>query len=70
LYLDAYGIPYKDHDVEKSLSGLMGFWTLRGRGVPISVIGSEVVYGYDLEKINRSLAALGYEVDSEEAPAF
>lgn len=63
LYLDAYGIPYKDHNVEKSLSGIMGFWTLRGRGVPVSVIGPEVVYGYDLEKINCSLAALGYEVE-------
>lgn len=63
LYLDAYRIPYKDYDVEKSLSGMMGFWTLRGRGVPVSVIGPQVVYGYDLEKINRSLAALGYEVE-------
>ncbi|HEX7026958.1 MAG TPA: glutaredoxin domain-containing protein [Gammaproteobacteria bacterium] len=63
LYLDAYDIPYKDYDVEKSLSGIMGFWTLRGRGVPVSVIGPEVVYGYDLEKINRSLAALGYKVE-------
>lgn len=66
LYLDAYRIPYKDHDVEKSLQGMMGFWALRGRGVPVSVIGPDIVYGYDLEKINRSLAALGYQVETVE----
>lgn len=63
LHLDAYGVPYRNYDVEKSLSGLMGFWALRGRGVPVSVIGPDIVYGYDLEKISRSLAALGYEVE-------
>jgi glutaredoxin len=64
LYLDAYRIPYKEHDVEKSLSGFMGFWALRGRGVPVSVIGPDVVYGYDMARINRSLAALGYQVEA------
>lgn len=63
LYLDAYRIPYKDYDVEKSLSGMMGFWALRGRGVPVSVIGPDVVYGYNMAQINRSLAALGYQVE-------
>lgn len=66
LHLDAYRIPYKEYDVEKSLSGIMGFWALRGRGVPVSVIGPDVVYGYNMAQINRSLAALGYEVGAEE----
>jgi len=34
--LTASGIPYVEHDVEKSLQGQLGFWTLRG---PASGIG-------------------------------
>ena len=65
-HLDAHGIPYTDHDVETSLQGGMGFWTLRGRGVPVSVIGPDVVHGFDLDAINRALAVLGHPV----APAM
>mgnify|MGYP001813612308 CR=1 FL=1 len=61
-HLEAHAIPYTDHDVETSLQGAMGFWTLRARGVPVSVIGPDIVHGFDLEAINRSLAALGYPV--------
>ena len=63
LYLKAYNIPYKEHDVEKSLAGMMGFWALRGHGVPVSAIGPEVIYGYDMEKIHKALAALGYKIE-------
>lgn len=58
--LDANAVPYVEHDVEKSLQGQLGFWALRGRGVPVSVIGSKVVYGYDLEGIGQALGESGY----------
>lgn len=58
--LDANAVPYVEHDVEKSLQGQMGFWALRGRGVPVSVIGPTVVYGYDVERIGRALGESGY----------
>lgn len=58
--LAASGIPYVEHDVEKSLQGQMGFWTLRGRGVPVSAIGPKVVYGYDVARIAFALRDLGY----------
>lgn len=62
-YLKSYNIPYIERDVEKSLSGTLGWWTLgRGRGVPISVIGEQVVRGYDLGKINQALRGLGYSI--------
>ena len=61
-YLDANNIPYRDYDVEKSIQGGMGFWTLRGRGVPVSVIGPEIIYGFDMDRISRTLAGLGYKV--------
>ena len=65
-HLDAYGIPYTDQDVETSLQGGTGFRALRGRGVPVSVIGPDIVHGFDLDGINRALAALGHPV----APAM
>ena len=58
--LAASKVPYVEYDVEKSLQGQLGMWTLRGRGVPVSAIGSQVVYGYRLERIVPALDGLGY----------
>ena len=66
-HLDAHGIPYTDRDVETSVAGSMGFWALRGRGVPVSAIGPEVIHGFNLAGINRALTALGYRVPGEAA---
>ncbi len=60
IHLETYNIPYTEHDIEKSISGIAGFWALRARGVPVSVIGPKVVYGYDINTINQSLVELGY----------
>jgi hypothetical protein len=35
---------------------------LRGRGVPVSVIGPDIVHGFDLDSINSALAGLGHPV--------
>ena len=59
-HFDSSSIPYTEHDVEKSISGIAGFWALRARGVPVTVIGPKVVYGYDLDTINQSLIKLGH----------
>ena len=66
IHLNNNSIPFIEHDVEKSISGVAGFWTLRGRGVPVSVIGPEVVYGYDIDTINQNLINLGYSLRSIE----
>ena len=58
--LAASGIPYVEHDVETSLQGQMGFWTLRARGVPVSAIGPRIIYGYDVARIAFALQELGY----------
>jgi glutaredoxin len=58
--LTTSGIPYVEHDVEKSLQGQLGFWTLRARGVPVSAIGPRIVYGYDVARIAVALQELGY----------
>lgn len=68
--LAASGIPYQDYDVERSLQGQLGFWTLRGRGVPVSVIGPEIVYGYDAPRLAAALDRLGYRfVPAQTGPA-
>ena len=57
--LRASGIAFTEYDVERSLDGWLGMWALRGRGVPVSVIGTQVVYGYQVPKIDAALRALG-----------
>lgn len=54
-------IPFSEHDVEHSLAGQLGFWTLRGRGVPVSAVGPEVIYGYDVPRLTAALKRLGYD---------
>ena len=65
-YLDYHAIVYTDYDVETSFQGGMGFWALRGRGVPLVVAGPEIIYGYDIEKIRSALAALGYRLGQDD----
>lgn len=58
--LAASKVPYTEYDVEKSLQGQLGMWALRGRGVPVSTIGSQIVYGYQVDRIAPALGELGY----------
>lgn len=58
--LRASGIAFIEHDVEHSLDGWLGMWALRGRGVPVSVIGPQIVHGYQPARIEAALAALGH----------
>lgn len=62
--LKAYNIPFIERDTEKSLSGLLGFVVLGGRGVPVSVIGEEVVKGYQHDQIVSALEKLGYDINA------
>lgn len=60
--LNQYQIPFTERDTEKSLHGFAGYWVLRGHGVPVSVIGSEVIHGYDGQIITDALVGAGYEI--------
>ncbi len=60
--LDQYKIPYIERDTEKSLSGFAGYWALKGRGVPVSVIGSEIIHGYDGQIITDTLVSAGFTI--------
>ncbi len=65
ITLNNYQIPFTEHDTEKSIQGILGFWALRGRAVPISVIGEQVIYGYDGQIITEALVSAGYEIPVE-----
>jgi mycoredoxin len=60
--LAASGVPYREYDVERSFQGQMGYWTLHARGVPVSVIGPRIVYGYQVNEIRGALGDLGYSL--------
>jgi glutaredoxin len=62
VWLDEHRIPYTDYDVERSFNGGMGFWALRGRGVPVAVVGADIIHGLDVGKMRESLRRLGYEI--------
>ena len=63
--LTQYEIPFTEHDTEKSLQGILGFWALRGRAVPVSVIGEQVIHGFDGQTITDALVSAGYEIPIE-----
>ncbi len=63
--LNQYQIPFIKRDTEKSLDGFAGYWALRGHGVPISIIGSEVIHGYDGQIITDALVGAGYEIPAD-----
>lgn len=63
-YLRNNGIPYRELDAEKSVRGVMAFWATRARGVPVTVVGQQVVHGFarrdGTSGIDEALEAAGY----------
>jgi glutaredoxin len=53
-------IPYTDIDVEKSAQGRWAFAALRGTGVPITVVGDQIVRGTDWYRIESLLHEAGF----------
>jgi mycoredoxin len=60
--LDEAKVSYTELDVEDGGAGYDAFAALGGRGVPVTVIGQEVVHGYDAERLDELLSARGYDV--------
>ena len=55
-FFDANGIVYTELDVEKTTEGREGHKKLGGRGVPLVVIGDDVIHGFDEGEMRSSLA--------------
>jgi glutaredoxin len=54
-FFAAQGIRYTELDIEKSSVGRDGYRQLGGRGVPLIVIGEDVVHGYDESRLRALL---------------
>jgi glutaredoxin len=61
--LVAAGVPFRELDVEDSDEGRNAYESVGGHGVPVTVIGQELVFGFDASRINDLLGARGYKVN-------
>jgi glutaredoxin len=59
-YLNSRGIPFEELDVEKSAQGKQEYRELKGRGVPIILVGNRRMNGYDQGRLEGMLRAAGY----------
>lgn len=58
-YLDKKQIEYKVYDVAENEEFAREMRTVSGQsGIPVSVIGNEVIVGFDIAKIDRALETL------------
>ncbi len=60
--LDVSGVPYVDHDIENSVEGKNYFEKSNFGGVPVTVVGSEIIEGYDADRLESVLDRAGYKV--------
>ena len=60
--LKASDVPFEERDVEKSMRASAEWWALRVRGVPATLVGSELVYGFDTKKLTSTLNSAGFSV--------
>lgn len=59
-YLNSRGIPFEELDVEKSAQGKQEYRALKGRGVPIILVGTQRMNGYDQGRLEAMLRAGGH----------
>lgn len=59
-HLKNKGIQYEDLDVEKSAQGKQEYAALKGRGVPVILVGSQRMDGFDPARMDTMLKAAGY----------
>jgi len=60
--LEAAQIPYTEYDVEDGAAGYNAYVALGGRGVPVTVIGQDVVHGYNTARLTQLLSERGHTI--------
>lgn len=55
------GVRYRSIDADE-LEGQLAMLALGARGVPVTVIGQDVIRGYDVERLRELLQPLGYQI--------
>jgi hypothetical protein len=61
--LKVSGVPFEERDVEKSVRASAEWWALHVRGVPATLVGSELVYGLNTKKLTSTLDSAGHPVN-------
>ena len=56
------GIPYRRVNVDKDVGGDWAFYAVNARGVPVTVVGSEVVHGLRTHLLRGTLQRAGRDV--------
>jgi glutaredoxin len=59
----AANVPFRELDVETSEEGEDAYRAVGGHGIPVTVIGKDVVFGFDAERLNTLLRERGYQVN-------
>ena len=60
--LRAARVPYRALDVEDGGAGQAAWFAIGRGGVPVTVIGQDIVHGYDAKRLAALLRAQGYEL--------
>jgi glutaredoxin len=60
LELDGMGVDYRELDIETSEEGEMAFHAVRARGVPVLVVGQDIIYGYNPERARSLIRSAGH----------
>jgi glutaredoxin len=58
-YMVSKGIPFTEHDVEKSDIGRSDYKKLNGRGVPIILVGDKRMNGFSAASLERMMEQAG-----------
>jgi glutaredoxin len=66
--LQAAGIRYRRLDVERDDGADWAFYAVNARGVPVTVVGSEVVYGLRTSQLRAALGGAGRDVSRLQFP--
>lgn len=61
--LDQARVPYVAWDVSADEQARATWHRLNARGVPVTLIGTQVVYGYDRDRLTAALAELGHRAE-------
>ena len=62
--LDDMGVAYTELDIDEDEGGRAAFRAVKARGVPVLVVGQEVVYGYDPGRSRALIEAAGHPLAS------
>lgn len=62
--LNRMNVPYRELDIERDREGELAFDALDARGVPVLVVGQDVIYGYDPAGARQLIAAAGHSIST------